>query len=447
MVFFPDSKLCQVPAFCVYFFFFFLVTLCPNAYGDDLIADCWVRASGSRVPELDDQEIIPALVAARGAKGGAVSLNPSLHLGRRSDGLRGLFARADIEPGAVLASIPRDLIVSAETDDDLDRYSVGLEPDTLQGLSSLDLLVLFVAILRERAGPCNPFFPFVQLWLGKDSDPRLSAGWAIDERRLLDGTEVGRQNDVFLTKLDDLVAKFGKEFSNRTLFDALATARTRSFAFTSLEMLLPVLELVNHDEDSAHDVSQNENGDVQLIAMAPVVAGAEILLSYGRKPASLLLSGYGFLPPIGIFAERISFDSHPNRASKLQILSSSANAEGDYMYAELSVFGIRDASQLTLSFTGSRSFNATDLCPTSAGSADNLDPDVHDYAQMSLLDVCGRQLALVERAQKDAGAARNSNILLKNYFAGLALLYSTCIDCGLWAFCSQNSAQNFAGNR
>ncbi|WNG17572.1 SET domain-containing histone-lysine N-methyltransferase [Cystobacter fuscus] len=255
---------------------------------------------------------------------------PKLRIGHLEGGERGVFARADIEPGEELLRVPRQCLLTLERAraSDIGRLIEAHAPHT----DEESYLAAF--LLQEREREDSTWKPYLEL-LPKDFS-HLPLFFTEEELSLLKGSamlrEVARWRELLLGKYAQLIERvpgFSRYTPDAFLW-AQFTLLSRTFGLTLegqfVRGFVPLADMLNHRQSPEAAWGMSEDGAAfVLVALKDVPAGEEIHISYGVKPNYRFLLNYGFVPEHNADDELVLYlgipEDDPWAAEKRELLA------------------------------------------------------------------------------------------------------------------------------
>ncbi|KAK3285124.1 hypothetical protein CYMTET_7257 [Cymbomonas tetramitiformis] len=220
----------------------------------------------------------------------------------------GFKAKSDIGENETLVEIPLDAAMSSKTAGD---SAIG---EVFEGRKFNDFQALVLHLMYEESDPKSKYSAFIQT-LPESVD--LPFTWNDEALEALNGS---RLNDYVLTQrgyinkdYEELFApvfesdpvKFPKELFNKEKYVwALSIVLSRAHRFSvpgrqgTIPVLIPVLDIFNHDNVGGRVESDSEKGVFRLSATRAYKEGEQVYASYGQSMGNFeLLYNYGFVLP------------------------------------------------------------------------------------------------------------------------------------------------------
>uniref|UniRef100_A0A3P9IVF7 N-lysine methyltransferase SETD6 n=1 Tax=Oryzias latipes TaxID=8090 RepID=A0A3P9IVF7_ORYLA len=230
----------------------------------------------------------------------------------------GMLAKADIEEGEVLFTIPRSALLHQRTT----AVSALLQKEAASLQSSSRWVPLLLALLYEYTSPQSDWKPYLSLWpdLRRLDHPMF---WSKEERdRLLRGTGVPEAVDKDLSNIqreyEDVVLPFmtrhpdlwnPKTHTLELYTELVAFVMAYSFQEPQEDededeeekppnppMMVPMADMLNHVSD--HNANLEFSADsLKMVSVRRIHAGEEVFNTYGQMANWQLLHMYGFTEP------------------------------------------------------------------------------------------------------------------------------------------------------
>jgi len=344
-------------------------------------ASTWMAAESGRLSKATT----PEFEAWAQSKGLQLKKAGIGSVGDGTGGGLGIIAKAAVAAGEVVAAVPMNLCLSAET---ARKSPIGRFLDDFEGWTGAAGLIALQLMCEQSRGASSPLQP----WL--DTLPEPGAQGALDlplfweqgqgleslkgcsTRPIQDFTQEVKddfawlQENVFAPHSDEFPEQY---FNEAAWCHAVGLAVSRSFFVDGATRLTPFLDFVNHD-DRGNELKSGGMGmlggkEVRLVASQSCSPGEEVCMSYGVRAPAEYLEEYGFVPARGGRSDNI---------------------------AEL-VFEIGEGQRCyddKLDILESAGLDATAAFELSAAAGGNPDPDMVQFLRLACLD--GADLFLLE---------------------------------------------------
>eukprot|EP00656_Telonema_subtile_P001976 TRINITY_DN10859_c0_g1_i3.p1 TRINITY_DN10859_c0_g1~~TRINITY_DN10859_c0_g1_i3.p1 ORF type:complete len:402 (+),score=67.15 TRINITY_DN10859_c0_g1_i3:36-1241(+) len=313
----------------------------------------------------------------------------------------GLFSKRAITPGGLIASIPQSSVLSVERAVESAHGATckGVHGDKISGE-----WVLLLWMVRGREDPTHPFYTYLT---SLPEEASATPWWPQDTLELLASSSLGAStkavqqefeaafNQIVPPLLEQHLEAF--ECASREgltwAYDMYHSRRYPVKLCSWLEpdahagVLLPMLDLLNHKNETAIQWTGTDNG-IEFSTAEPegIPADIEVVNNYGPKSNAMLLLRHGFAIPEN------RFDTYP-----LQLTASQDGAK-----LSLGPFHIRRADEQWAQFPPELWLALSDpvesLARTKSGQACNeqeIEIEGEDV-ELLLQTLCQRHAAVVE---------------------------------------------------
>ena len=231
------------------------------------------------------------------------------------NGMRGLRAAKNFQPGDEIMRIPRSIILDDNRAAACSAVSgLWAARDHVPAFAKLALLILY-EIRRSHESSHRPYLDMLptredfdaeggplSLWTPEEMEllecPKLACDKAIRDELFSDSGALSMQ---YLSSEWDRLQLVGRAPTESEMRWAVAAVTSRAYGAkeqngASTSMLIPMVDMANHAHPSNTVKGLDDDGSVFVVLAAKSIdKGEEVFLSYGSLPNIVLLPQFGFV--------------------------------------------------------------------------------------------------------------------------------------------------------